>query len=235
MRCRPIFAGGQPITGDRFLQTDMVRATMAALLVCICVSAAAQTKWTLKKNEDGVKVYTGTVPNTNIKAIRAELIIDARLSQLAAVLLDMKAHDKWVYNAKHTYTIKQASAWNIFYYAEVTMPWPLTDRDVTAELNIRQDPATRLMYVNVHSAPNLVPAKKSMVRVPYLKIDWVVTPLPGNKLSVDYIAQADPGGSVPAWLVNSFSTKSPLETFRNLKALVATAAYKDAQLSFIKD
>ena len=205
------------------------------LLVCLSVMAHAQTDWELKKDQDGIKVYTGSVPNSNIKAVRVACILDATLSQLAALLLDIKAHEQWVFNTKTSYLVKQVSNSHLCYYSEVNMPWPLTNRDVVVDMNITQQPATKVMYVCVNSTENFVPVNNDKVRVPLSKVYWTVTPVGNNKVSVEYVGQADPGGSLPAWLVNSFSTKGPFETFKKLKGLLVSANYKNAQLDFIKN
>jgi hypothetical protein len=82
---------------------------------------------------------------------------------------------------------------------------------------------------------NQVPEVKEIVRVHNSEVTWTVTPLTANSLKIEYTAQADPGGSVPVWAVNMFSTKGPFETFRKLRTTVLLPRYKDASFDFIKD
>ena len=35
-------------------------------------------------------------------------------------------------------------------------------------------------------------------------------------IAIVYIAELDPGGSIPGWIANAFIEKSPYETFSNL-------------------
>ena len=195
----------------------------------------AQQQWVLKKDEDGIKVYISSVPNTNIKSVKAELNIDATMSQLATVMLDMKVHDQWVYNTKNTHTLTQISSSDLMYYSEVSMPWPFTNRDVVAELTITQDPTTKVMHVLVSARPFYIPANKDKIRLEVLKITWDVTAISNRQLHVNYYVETDPGGAVPAWLVNMFSIKIPIETFKKLRQMVTMPAYKNAKLDFIKD
>jgi hypothetical protein len=62
------------------------------------------------------------------------------------------------------------------------------------------------------------PVPKDLVKVPYSKGSWSVTQLSKKTIHVDYILELDPGGSLPAWVVNLFASKGPLETFENIKA-----------------
>ncbi|MCW3123667.1 MAG: lipid-binding domain protein [Flavipsychrobacter sp.] len=205
------------------------------LAACAVTGTLHATEWELKKDKDGIKVYTGTVSNSNLKAVRAVFTLNASMSQLTALLLDTKAHEQWVYNTKTSYTVKKVSANNLVYYSEVSMPWPLANRDVVVEMAITQQPVTKVLYVTANTAPGSVPVSKDKVRVPLSKVSWVVTPIGKNKLSVEYVAEADPGGEVPAWLVNSFTTKGPFETFKKLKELVTAPAYRDVHFDFVKD
>ena len=213
----------------------MRRPFLLLVFLSCCLTGYAQQKWVLKKDEDGIKVYTGSVPNTNIKSVKAELNIDATLSQLAAVMLDMKVHDQWVYNTKNTHTLAPISGNDLMYYSEVSMPWPFTNRDVVAELHIAQDPATKVMHVLVTGKPFYIPVNKDKIRLALLKITWEVTPINEHQLHVDYYVETDPGGAVPAWLVNMFSTKIPMETFKKLRQMVTMPAYKNARVDFIRD
>jgi hypothetical protein len=54
-------------------------------------------------------------------------------------------------------------------------------------------------------------------------------------MSVNYDLLLDPGASVPAWLINKFSAKGPLETFANLRKQLLLPKYRDALLPFIRN
>jgi len=205
------------------------------LIAGICTGLHAQTAWELKKDQDGIKVYSGSIPNSNIKAIKVTCILNATLTQLTALLVDVKAHEQWVFHSKTSYIVKQLSPDHIIAYSEISMPWPLTNRDVVTEMNISQQPATKVMSISIIAVKGNVAVSKDKVRVPMSKVNWTVTPLSNNQLSVEYVAQADPGGDIPAWVVNSFSTKGPFETFLKLKELVSSSAYQNAQFAFVKN
>jgi START domain-containing protein len=213
----------------------MKKIILILLLSCFCYQVNADPTWELKKDEEGIKVYTGSIPDSKIKAIKVVLVLNATLSQLTALLLDTKAHEQWVYNTKSSYLVKQLGSNHLLYYSEVSMPWPLTNRDLVAEITISQPAGAKVMYVNANVAENYVPVNKNKVRVPLSKVNWTVTPIGNNQLSIEYIGQADPGGDIPAWLVNSFSTKGPFETFKKLRELVSSAVYHNAHYDFITD
>ncbi len=98
------------------------------------------------------------------------------------------------------------------------MPWPVTNRDAVVNITISRD-GNGGMHAHIVSVKDVVPVKAGIVRVPFSKVTWKVKPLNSNTLNVEYEALVDPGGSLPAWVVNMFSTKGPFETFKSLRGI----------------
>jgi hypothetical protein len=139
--------------------------------------------------------------------------------------LDIKGQKNWVYSTKSSSILKQVDVHEVIYYSEKSMPWPVTNRDAVMRLKINMDAPGNTMMVNATTVDGMVPVKKGIVRVPASKVYWRVTPISSNRMKIEYEAEVDPGGSVPAMVVNMFSTKGPLETFRQLKMLLNRPDY----------
>ncbi|MGZ3767902.1 MAG: START domain-containing protein, partial [Mucilaginibacter sp.] len=56
-----------------------------------------------------------------------------------------------------------------------------------------------------------------------------------DQIKVEYTIHVDPGGYLPAWLVNMFATEGPLQIFRNLKTELQKPVYKNAALAFVEN
>ena len=201
-------------------------------LLCSFASAKAE-EWHLKKEEDGIKVYTGTSPKPNIKAVKVECEINTSLSALAALLFDAKAHEQWIYNTSISYEVERLNKQEQIYYSELEMPWPLSNRDIVIHLKVEQDAATHVMTVTATATKGYVKEIKDKVRVVSSQAIWKVTPLAADKVKIDYVGWANPGGIVPGWAVNLVATKGPFETFKRLRTLVTKPVYQAANVSFI--
>lgn len=191
---------------------------LSALLFYIMPSAIAAEKWDLKKDDEGIKIYTRTVPNSPHKALRATFTMKGTLNILENILLDISKQTDWVYSTKTSSLVKRMGEHDLVYYSEKSMPWPVTNRDAVVRISITRSDATT-MLVNAISVVGTVPEKKGIVRVPFSKVSWEVKALNDNTLSVVYEALVDPGGSLPAWVVNMFSTKGPFETFKSVREI----------------
>jgi hypothetical protein len=205
--------------------------TIGFLLVSI--SLAGQS-WELKDEVDGIKVYTSTVENSDIKAVKVECTIEATLSQLTAVLLDIPASDEWIYATKFCRLQKTISPCELIYHSELNVPWPARNRDFIVRVKLEQDSITKKLTVDGENLPDYLKEQEDVVRIMHTESNWTVTPR--NKyLDIVFTLHVNPGGSIPAWLTNLFVTRGPLETFRNLRSQVKKEEYKDVRFSFLVD
>ncbi|AMP99350.1 Lipid-binding START domain protein [Pedobacter cryoconitis] len=197
--------------------------------------ASAQEKWSLSVNKEGIQVYMRPIENSKIKAIKVVTSIPASSSQLLAAIMDIQTCGEWVYHSKENVMIKQVSPLDLIYYSLVDVPWPAEDRDYVVHIQAEQDPQTKVITVNSPCIPGYIGEKKDVVRISHSVGKWTITPVSKNLVRAEYILEVDPMGNIPAWLINLFATKGPLETFRNLKAHVQKDVYKKAHFKLISD
>ena len=208
---------------------------ISLFMVLTVTSASAQNDWKLSADKEGVKVYTSIVPDSKIKAVKVECDLNASQSQLVAVIMDINTATDWVYHVKSAKLVKQVSPSELYYYSEVSLPWPAANRDFVAHLTVSKDPSTKVITIDGPAVPGYVPIKKGIVRIDNSFGKWVITPLGADQVHVQYSIHVDPGGSLPAWLVNIFATDAPLKIFENLKVQLQKPAYKNTTLAFVEN
>jgi hypothetical protein len=214
----------------------MYKILFVALLFVLKLDyAAGQTDWKLNSEKEGIKVYTSIVPDSRIKAIKVECDVNATSSQLVALLMDIKTSPDWVYHVKSCVLVRQVSASELYYYAEVNLPWPAANRDFVAHLTVTQNPDTKVITIDGPAVPGLVPIKKGVVRIDHSNSQWTITPSGTDQLQVEYTIHVDPGGSLPSWLVNTFATEGPMKIFKALKLQLKKPAYKGVDLAFVEN
>jgi ribosome-associated toxin RatA of RatAB toxin-antitoxin module len=205
-----------------------------SLLLALGMNAAfAQNNWNLSTEKDGIKVYTGMVPDSKVKAIKVECDLDATPAQLVALVMDVTTAPDWVSHVKSAKLIKQVSPEELYYYTEVSLPWPVQNRDFVAHLIVSQDKNTKVVTIDGPAVPGFVPIKKGIVRIDNSMGKWVITPLGQDQLHIEYSIHVDPGGSLPVWLVNMFATDAPLQIFRSLKTQLQKPVYKNTTYAFV--
>jgi hypothetical protein len=196
-------------------------------------SAICQNDWNLKKDKNGIKVFTRKSTQFKFDEIKVETILDGTASQLAAVLLDVNDHTQWVYKTIESKLLKTVSPSELYYYTKVECPWPFENRDLAVHMVISQNPTTKLLTMEMKHATNVVPENKGLVRVKYSTVTWLVTPINNKQIKIDYQIEVDPSGSLPAWLLNMFISKGPYESFMKLKERLLLPQYAQAKFPFI--
>ena len=219
----------------RHLLQYLLYGCLLCFLSSISLEATGQAQWTLKTNEDGIQLYTKSVPGSPYKALKTVCTLQTSLSAVAAVLMDAGNSKEWVYGTSYSRLLKQESPTVTYFYAEMGMPWPVTNRDFIVKISLTQDPTSKVITVLAENQPDYIPEKKKLVRIRNSSGKWQVTPLSNRQVRVEYQLYVDPGGSVPATLVNLFSGKGPLESFRNLRKMVARKEYANAVVPFIQN
>jgi hypothetical protein len=197
-----------------------------SFLVFCFSNAFGQGKWELKKDEDGIQVFTRKAAKGNIKELRVVCELDATKAQLISTLENIEDYNSWVYSNKKSKILKMITPQNIIYYTQSHLPWPIRDRDLVVELNIV--PTPEVLNVQAKSLPDYLPKNADYIRVPYSLAVWRVTQAPDNKLKVDYTFSVDPGGAIPSWLVNATLTIGPYNSFAKLREILK--AQKGQQL-----
>lgn len=195
----------------------------------------AQGRWVLKCEKNGIKVYTRKLDSTSLKAVKASCILMTSITTVTDVLLDINSSKEWMYATKKVSVLKHISPTEVIYYSEISLPWPISNRDFIADFSITQDTTTKVVKATCINKPGMLPQYKNIVRVEQSWSQWTITPLPGGRLSIEYELQVDPGGSVPAWLINLFATTGPVYTFQKLQEQVKKSAYNNTSMAFIKE
>jgi hypothetical protein len=207
------------------------------VLICLLLQTTAQCQedWKLKKDKNGIQVYSRKTPNFKFDELKVDCIFEGKISQLAAVILDVNNQYQWVYKTAKSELLKQVTDADLFYYSEIECPWPFDNRDLIARMTITQNTSTKILSIVAKSVDDYLPRKKNLVRVKYSSALWTITPLNNAQFKVEYKIQIDPGDGVPAWILNMFATNGPYESFKNLKDKIMLPAYAAAKFPFITD
>lgn len=186
--------------------------------------------WQLKSNKEGIAVYCKPLQGSKYKSVKVICTLPYSLSQIVWVLFDIKTSPEWVYSTKSCVVLTQVSPLELVYYSEVSIPWPVSNRDFVAHLKAVQDPHTKVVTIDGPAIVGYMPVKQNVVRVTKSEGKWVITPVARNVSRIEYTLHVDPGGSVPAWLINLFAAKGPYESFKRLKAQLKKTDYKNVKI-----
>ncbi|MDQ6478113.1 START domain-containing protein [Dyadobacter sp. LHD-138] len=181
---------------------------------------SGQPNWKLVADEDGVRVFSKSVMDSRIKAVHVTCEIKANLAQILALLLDVETAEQWICHTKSCSVLKRVSASELYYYTEVDLPWPLNNRDFVTHMKIFQHPVTKIITITAPAVPGILAAKEGIVRIDHSVGTWILTPLGKERVNIDYTLQVDPGGIIPAYIVNAFAVKAPVLSIKKMREIL---------------
>src|SRR5450432_3205276 len=131
------------------------------LLVCMLLQHPEkyQEDWTLRKDKNGIKVFSRKTNNSKFDELKVECVFEGRISQLAAVLFDVNNQYQWVYKTIKSQLLKQINAGDVFFYTEIDSPWPFDNRDLVIHMNMIQNPGNKVMTIEAKNVNGYLPEK----------------------------------------------------------------------------
>ena len=178
-----------------------------------------QHDWNLKKDANGIMIYTRDYPNSPVKEFLAVTVCDHNLETVVDIINDINGYPKWLRSCKLVKPVMNTNGKSTINYVEISFPWPLSNRDgiwESATISNSQD----IFYAKIKSRPELVPEKKGIVRMHNACGYWKVEKLKNGRTKITQQFFADPEGNIPGWVVNLFLVDGPYDTFMNLLSLL---------------
>ncbi len=218
---------------------NILKYTIISLFVLfasfIPLEKEQNSEWGLKKNSDGISVFTRYSEGSNFKELKSVVQVKTSLSSVVALLSDWENYPNWVYKCGKSLTLKKINDQELIHYQTVIAPWPADDRDFVVNVKLTQDPSTKVVIQRATCLPDFIPRFPDMVRITEFKATWTLTPLKKGIVNVEYQLLVNPGGNIPAWIVNLAVVDGPFETTYNLKEWVTKEKYQKTSFPFIKE
>jgi hypothetical protein len=229
-----------------FIQKNQVIMTkvhrkflLSATILLLCTFAFehvnAQENWELRKESDGIRVYTSEIPESSYKAFRAECEIKAdNITAIAAAILDVKNYILWMPDTEEATLIKKFDDSHDIHYVLTGAPWPVNDRDGVYEQKASYFKIENKVVIQLDCLTEYdFPKKNKVVRMTVGTGYWEISDSGNGKFKLIYQYHAEPGGSIPAWLANTSVVDIPFDLMTNLRAMIEEGKYDDAKLDFI--
>lgn len=191
-----------------------------------------QSDWEFAKNEKGIEVFTRQSENTRFKEFKGITEMEISLHSVVALLSDVKSMPSWVSDCKSTELLSKTDK-KVVYYMEISVPFPFSNRDMVQELTFHYDEETGKMEINLDQKNNAKDPVKGIVRMPVSIGKWTFDPVGEDTYKVVFQYLSDPGGGLPAWLVNAFLVKMPYNTLLNFREQVNSVPYKNAHFNWL--
>jgi hypothetical protein len=189
------------------------------LYICLLfLNPVIGSDWILKKDKSGIEIYTRSFEGSSFDEFRGVTVIsDITLKEVLKVILDVNHYESLFPDCINPKILRQEGEWFDIHYIQTKGPFPVKDRDSVYEQKTEIDKDGKHARIYLKPLPDYIPGNKDMVRIRKGSGFWELEEDSNGNVKVIYQFHGDPGGEIPAWLVNSFVVTHPFKTLNNLR------------------
>jgi hypothetical protein len=189
------------------------------LLTFVLITGSADNEgWKLRKEESGISIYTRKVQNSSFEQFKGVVsITNTSLTEVLDVIIDINNYTSLFPDCIEAKVLRKQGKYYDIHYVRMRAPWPVKDRDAVYESATTISVDGKYAKVLLKPVSSYSDERKDIVRIRKGTGYWELEEDAGNNVKVIYVFHADPGGNIPAWLVNSIVVENPFKTLINLK------------------
>ena len=187
--------------------------------------------WKLKRDKDGVQIYTSVVEDSSYKAVRGKMLVEAPLTALVALVEDLPRCSEWAALCKTARVEKRVSPTESYVYILNDLPFPVSNRDVYTHVVWNFNDMFSEITMTSTATPDVFPNTKA-VRIEQAMSQWRFTDQADGTVLVESYAHINPNGPTPAWITNMMLIDSPFTSMREMRKIVEAGGYGDAIIAF---
>jgi len=200
------------------MRTSQVYFFSAFFLLFAMFFGHSQKKTNLALDKEGIKIYLTKLDTTPFKEYKAIMTVKANIDTVAKQILDIKSLQKWNFKTRKSELIRKVSDTSWIFYMNHHLGWPVQDRDHVSKVTLIKKEAEQT--ITIFPANNVLKEKEGIIRLTNFKGFWYLKKISDNQTLVMQQIYGNPGGSIPAFMVNMVVTKGPFESFKELRKRV---------------
>ena len=213
------------------LRKSTICLALATLLCCtgqalaVTDSGAPVTGWHLVSDRNGIQVYRQDDDASRIKTFRGVTRFTLeKPAAIEAMINDYATVPRWLRFVSAVQELGRSDYAQRKLWFTTELPWPLSNRDVVADLTIQQ--GTDTLTISASSNPLAAP-HADYLRMPEMRGLYRFRFIPATReVEVTYEMRADAGGNVPAWASNLVVKDAPYFTLLKFRRLVTDARHQ---------
>jgi hypothetical protein len=182
-----------------------------------------ENPWVLKKDKEGIKVFVRNVEGIEFKEFMGVAVLETPIEKINAIMGDVPNQVNWMCDMIESKVVK-ADPVNPIQYNVITAPL-VSNRDIVIQTRVVKSPGKIVRYFQGITVDS-IPPRKGIVRMPKMVGKWMFESIGKNQTRVTYQNLADPGGSLPAGLVNLTVVKQPFVSIDGMRKQLSNPKFK---------
>jgi hypothetical protein len=176
--------------------------------------------WKFIKERDGIKIYTRNQESNPVKSFKGEAEFKTTMAKVSQIIGRIESFEWWDDDISEIKVLKYEEEKLIRYYLVYDVPWPLSDRDLCVETIITNDTAAGTRVVYATPLTGVIPEYPDKVRIKSYWQRWTMNDTGNGTVHLVLEGSVDPGGNIPAWMVNMVITDTPMNIMTTVREKV---------------
>ena len=192
---------------------------------------AEEEEWCFVYEADGITVHKRINEDTIFIEFKSTGVLRGEISDYLSVILDTEIMPDWAPQCIEAQNIESINDQETIVYVACNGVWPVADRDYVAKRTISSGSEKSAVRINIDLIENPdAPDIKGRVHIPYLQCCWILKSINPSHTHVELRACVDPGGWLPAWLVNWGYRWIPYRYLKELESKVVERSHTATDL-----
>jgi hypothetical protein len=202
------------------------------LLPLFLSSIAMADEWKLKKDSNGIMVFTRDMQGSKFIEFKATMVVESSMTTILKLMEDIKSYSQWFKTVKESRILKKTGTSEMVLYQLTDIPFPAYNRDSILKITAASDPKTGIVSLQLTSLWDYLPENKRIVRVKKVSGSWTFIPdREKGTVTIIYQMHSDPGGELPQVIVNSTVVKRSFNVLKNMREMLKKPQYNNASIS----
>jgi len=202
---------------------------------------SSEYAWTKVKDQNGIQVYTKQYLKNDIKSFKATISINTSIDSILAILMDLKACNKWIHHCKQSTLLLRKSFSEYYHHQVQSFPFLAQNRHFILHSKITYYPKNGNILISMNAITNFCVDNKSLcrnigntdhlIRIKHSHGYYLLETLHDNTSRVTWVQHTNPEGDLPIWLINQMIQNLPYKTLLGLRKEVFKAKYQNKRLN----
>jgi hypothetical protein len=224
---------------QRFFQKKRVLPPFLSFIVALSVVIiftftplkAEEEEWCFVYEADCITVHKRINEDTIFIEFKSTGVLRGEISDYLAVILDTEIMPDWAPQCIEAQNIESINDRETIVYVACNGVWPVADRDYVAKRTVSADSEISTVRININliESPD-TPDIKGRVHIPYLHCCWILKRINPSHTHVELRACVDPGGWLPAWLLNWGYRRIPYRYLKELESKIVERSHTATDL-----
>lgn len=173
--------------------------------------------WKVALEDDGITVYKRNRTGSAYEEVRAEALLDGKVSQFTPFFNDPVNYKKWVYGTLESQLLESVKPLDFVFRGVFQIPWPFENRELISRVLIEEQTEPATLTATLSHATTSQQVLPDLVRVERFQSVWRVAQFSERQVQFSIDMYVEPGGQLPPFIVNLVLSRIQLWSIKNLR------------------